>query len=89
MVRDLLEPQRPPQVRQVGQQRGHPAVVGPEELFQGQDGQELVLGEVFLEYLDEYAGMASEATCRAFLANATGERVATRWLVVFIKSSTF
>jgi hypothetical protein len=36
----------------------------------------------FLENLDEYAGMASEATCRAFLANATGERVETRRLVV-------
>src|SRR5436190_4894737 len=31
-----------------------------------------------LEYLDEYAGIASAATSRAFLTNATGERVATR-----------
>jgi hypothetical protein len=42
----------------------------------------------FLEYFDEYAGTAWRATCRAFLANATGERVATRRLAVSINSST-
>jgi len=41
------------------------------------------------EYFDEYAGMASAATCKAFLANATGERVETRRdTVVSIRSST-
>lgn len=30
------------------------------------------------ENFDEYAGIALEATCRAFLANATGDRVDTR-----------
>src|ERR1700677_54502 len=40
----------------------------------------------FLENLDEYAGIALAEICRAFLANATGERVATRrFLVVSIR----
>ena len=44
----------------------------------------------FLENLDEYAGIASAAICRAFLANATGERVATpRFRVVSIRNCTF
>ena len=43
----------------------------------------------FLENLDEYAGIALAEICRAFLANATGERVATRrFLVVSISNST-
>lgn len=43
----------------------------------------------FLENLDEYAGIASAEICRAFLANATGERVATRrFLVVSITIDT-
>ena len=41
----------------------------------------------FLEYLDEYAGTAWRVTSKAFLANATGERVATRCLVVSIHTS--
>ncbi len=42
------------------------------------------------EYLPEYAGTASAATPRAFLANATGERVEARVdLVVSIRSSTY
>jgi hypothetical protein len=42
------------------------------------------------EYLPEYAGRASAATRRAFLANATGERVEARVeLVVSIRSSTY
>jgi len=44
----------------------------------------------FLENLDEYAGIASAEICRAFLANATGERVATRrFLVVSIRIDTY
>ena len=42
------------------------------------------------EYLDEYAGTAWRVTSRAFLANATGERVEARVeLVVSIRSSTY
>lgn len=43
-----MQPQRVAQVREVGQQRDDAAVVGLEELPQGQDGQQLVLGKVFL-----------------------------------------
>ena len=42
----------------------------------------------FLEYFDEYAGIAWRATFRAVLAKATGERVATRRLMVSIRSYT-
>jgi hypothetical protein len=40
------------------------------------------------EYLDEYAGIAWQATERAILAKATGERVATRRLMVSISNCT-
>ena len=42
-----------------------------------------------MEYLDEYAGTAWRETSKAFLANATGERVAARRFgVVSINSCT-
>jgi hypothetical protein len=42
----------------------------------------------FLEYFEEYAGIAARATCKAVLANATGERVETRRLMVSISNCT-
>ena len=42
----------------------------------------------FLEYFEEYAGIAARATRRAVLANATGERVETRRVMVSISSCT-
>jgi hypothetical protein len=42
----------------------------------------------FLEYFEEYAGIAARATCSAVLANATGERVETRRVMVSISSYT-
>lgn len=42
----------------------------------------------FLEYFEEYAGIAARATCRAVLANATGERVETRRVMVSISNCT-
>ncbi len=44
--------------------------------------------KTFLENLDAYAGTAWRATCRAVLANATGDRVETRRLMVSISSCT-
>ena len=45
-MRDLGQPETPPQLGQVGQQRDEAAIVGAEELLERQQGEQLRLREV-------------------------------------------
>lgn len=47
-MRHFLEIQNPPQIGQVHEQLDDAAIVGLEELFEDQKGEELMLGEIFL-----------------------------------------
>ena len=68
MVGHLPQPEVGPQLGEVGQGRNDAAVVGLEEGLEGQDGEELVLGEVL-------AAADGRATRKASWATARGDLV--------------